>query len=315
MKKFVLHTLLFVSVLIAGVVVLFVMPVDRKYAYSFLFKGGCQGRAPWIYRQIFEDTTEIDVAFLGTSHTMNAINDQYIQNTLRDSFNVQHNCRNLSFCGFGRDLDYVFIKDLLQHKQVKTIVLEVRESESPFGHQSFPYVAKAADVFNAPKYFSRSYLPAIYKQLLFRLQYLREKVTGEDKKRITEIPDSPYGFNINYAQIDGTELQLARQRATARRQKQIELVENTLAYAQTQYVQQIAELAKTHHTKLLFVYLPSYTGRVATTEIEQRYKKFGTVIYNEPVYDDTSMWADKEHVNNKGAAAISAKVAAVLGSI
>lgn len=111
---------------------------------------------------------------------MCAVNDEWMQKLIFDSTGKSISCRNLSFCGYGRDYDYVVIKDLIEHKKVKALVLEIREEEPQLGHLAFPYISSTQDLFKAPKYFNRSYLPAIYKAFIFGCNtcesYLRMKI-------------------------------------------------------------------------------------------------------------------------------------------
>src|ERR1043165_4170457 len=315
MKKFLLHIFLFLLTLVAGVVILFSIPVDRKYAYNFISKGGCQGRPPWIYQRIYEDTTAIDIAFIGTSHTMNAVNDEWLEKTLFDSTGKRLTVRNLSFCGFGRDFDYVLVKDLVEHKKVKALVLEVRENESQLGHLSFPYVATSSELFTAPKYFNRSYLPAIYKALLFRLQYLRESFTHEDIRHQTEIAASPFGFNGNNGIANPEDLDKEARKALEREKKKNASIENALNTLPQGYINQIADLAKANGVKLLFIYLPAYENRMSETELKTFYAPKGQIIFpDEQVLRDKANWADYEHLNISGEQKISPQILKVLRS-
>lgn len=316
MKKFLLSILLFLVLLVAGVIVLFLIPVDRKYAYDFLSKGGCKGRPPWIYQRIFEDTTNIDIAFIGTSHTMCAVNDEWMQKLIFDSTGKSISCRNLSFCGYGRDYDYVVIKDLIEHKKVKALVLEIREEEPQLGHLAFPYISSTQDLFKAPKYFNRSYLPAIYKAFIFRLQYLRELFTHEDIKHKTDISTSPFGFNGTNASADENELRKNMVRAQKREKNKISVIENALNAPSLFYVKKISKLAKSKQVKLFFLYLPAYSGQADRKEIEATYSSLGKIISpEEKVLQDKINWADNQHLNLRGAEKISQQLVSAVASI
>ena len=74
MARFIRHLLLFFSVLFIGISIL---PSNS----SIRFKGlpdDCLNRASWIYNRIHENRTDIDIAFLGSSHTITGINDSLI---------------------------------------------------------------------------------------------------------------------------------------------------------------------------------------------------------------------------------------------
>lgn len=225
-------------------------------------------------------------------------------------------CCNLALCGYGRDYDFVVIKDLLEHKRVKTIVLEIRQNEAQLGHLYFPYVASVSDLFSAPKYFNRSYLPAIYKAFIFRLQYVRELFTQEDVKRTTDASSSLFGFNGTSDTANEDELKKFVTKEKMKEKKKIAAIENVLDIFPTYYANQIAALAKANHTKLVFLYLPSYTGEVIKKEIEDRYSALGKIIFpNEKILTDKANWAEHEHLNLHGAEKISQTLVSVIDSI
>jgi hypothetical protein len=156
MKPFLLTAVKFSLPLIFALAVIFMMPVSRQYAYSFVTRGGCEGRSSWIFQRIFKDTTVIDVAFIGSSHTMSAVNDAMIEEQFDGVTQLHWHFCNLAYCGFGRNINYIVAKDLLHKKRVKLLVLEIRESEGTLGHGNFAQVASPMDVLNAPMAFNRS---------------------------------------------------------------------------------------------------------------------------------------------------------------
>src|SRR6476661_964112 len=101
MKKFILHILLFLLPIVAGWVMVVSQSIDKKRAYHYLTEDG-EGRGAWMYRRIYESKEPIDIAFLGSSHTINGINDTLINQLLRDSGSTKTTC-NLGYCRLGRD--------------------------------------------------------------------------------------------------------------------------------------------------------------------------------------------------------------------
>src|SRR5687767_9647068 len=110
MRKFILHTTLFLLPLLAGATIIFFLPTDRKRSYHYLTKD-CEGRGAWMYRRIFERPEPVDVAFLGSSHTINGINDTLINQQL---IGKKMTACNLGYCRLGRDLQLVLIKHLIE---------------------------------------------------------------------------------------------------------------------------------------------------------------------------------------------------------
>jgi|GEM_PF-2595316 len=316
MTKWLLRVFLFLMPIILAAVVVLIIPVNRKYAYSFIAKGGCQARPPWIYKQLFTDTQNIDVAFIGTSHTMGAVNDSLIEQLVFDNTGKLVKCKNLSFCGFGRNFDYLIAQDLIANKMPKIIVLEVRENESRAGHLSFPYLATTYNLFSAPKAFNQSYIPDIYKAFLFRLQYIREQATNEDEKRTMDISDSQYGYNGHDLLIaNPDELDADFKKMLEKNKHHNKYLDSLAEISPLNYVQQIKDLAAQHGIRLVLLYLPAYTHQITDSEIVDKYSKYGPIIMTDSTtLKNKNNWFDREHLNIAGAELISQKVARYLST-
>lgn len=317
MKRWLQNIAWFILPLVATLAITFTIPVSREYAYNFIAKGGCQARPPWIYQQLYMDTTNIDIAFVGTSHTMGAVNDSAIEVLIGNALGKQYNCRNISFCGFGRNFDYLIVKDLLEHKKPKVIVLEVRENESQAGHLSFPYIASTVDVMTAPKFMNTSYVPDLYKALLFRLQYIRECVTHEDERRRMEVSDSRYGFSkLDYTVANPIELDAQLARAIQKDSGKNEKLKQIQEHAPMQYVNGIAMLAAEHNVKLVLLYLPAYSRVVSNAYIKDRYEEYGTIVFpDSAILTDKGNWADNEHLNGTAVIKLSPGIAASITQV
>lgn len=295
--------------LLAVAIAIFAIPVDREYAYNYIAKGGCQARPPWIYKQLFEDSSNIDIAFIGTSHTMGGVDDSFLQAAIDTALHANYVCRNISFCGFGRNFDYLIAKDLLQQKKPKMIVLEVRENESHAGHLSFPYLATGADLITAPK-FNQSFIADIYKAFLFRLQYLRELITHEDEKRRMEMIDLQFGFNGLANAANSNDLDAALARTIAKEKNKFARAETVLEAAPMHYVDSISKLAQQNNVQLVLLYLPAYNRVVNDSDIRTKYEKYGIVLIpDSSIFMDKNNWADNEHLNTNAVQKLSPSLA------
>ena len=316
MKKFLLNIGGFSAVLLMGLIVIFLVPVNRKYAYNFVIRGGCEGRSSWIYNRIFESDSDIDVAFIGSSHTMSAINDQLIEEYFNSATHLNYKFANLGYCGFGRDFHYLITKDLLEHKKIKTIILELNEDESQYGNGSFPNVATSKDLFGAPIYFNRSYFPDIYKGLILRIQYFRELVTYENRQRELPIPDTRYGFNGTDRIADSAQLGDAKRKHHGPQKFKIDLIENQLNSYPLEYVRRINELARKNRVQIYFLYLPEYGFPIDTLGMKKTYGKYGRILIPEKqILDNTLNWCDKGHLNTKAANVYAKYLSEELSSI
>ena len=311
MKKFLQRIGLFILIPIVLVILIFLIPVNRKYAYNFVIRGGCEGRSSWIYQRMVESDSSIDVAFIGSSHTMSAVNDELTENYFNDSTHLHYHFVNLGYCGFGRDLHYLITKDLLEHKKIKCIVLELTEAESQFGSGSFANVASTADLLGAPISFNRSYFPDLYKGLLLRIQYFRELVTKENLQRDLPIPDTRFGFNGTDRIADSEQLSVAKQKHYGPQKPTIAFIENGLNSCGMKYVDRIVALARKYKVQICFIYLPEYGFPQRSKEqVQLTYGKYGKIIIpDRQILDDPSNWCDKGHLNTKAANSYSKTLA------
>jgi len=77
---------------------------------------------PWVQKFIFEETNNIDIAFIGSSRILHGIDTPYVQQKLEERLGRKAVVRSLAWTWMGFDTLYFFTKDLLAHRQVKTLV-------------------------------------------------------------------------------------------------------------------------------------------------------------------------------------------------
>jgi len=302
MKKTLSNIALFSLIPLLFLIAIFIIPVNRKYAYNFVIRGGCEGRSSWIYQRMFDSDSAIDVAFIGSSHTMSAVNDELTEKHFNDSTHRNYKFVNLGYCGFGRDFHYLITKDLLEHKKVRCIVLELNEAESQFGNGSFPNVAATSDLFGAPIAFNRSYFPDLYKGLLLRIQYFRELVTKENLQRDLPIPESRFGFNGTDRNADLQQLEDAKRKNYGPQKLTIPFVEDGLNSYAMAYVHRIVALAEKYNVQICFLYLPEYGFPLHAEDLKNTYGRYGKIIIPDmQVLDTPTNWCDKGHLNTKAA--------------
>ena len=79
------------------------------------------GPYPWIKRQIFDETNDIDIAFLGSSRIAFGIDTCYVQDKLAKHLGRQAVVRTIGWGGAGYGTLYFTTRDLLAHRRVKMI--------------------------------------------------------------------------------------------------------------------------------------------------------------------------------------------------
>lgn len=126
MKKFIKHIIAFSIPFVLGIIVLFVLPVDKKFSYQFV-KGECNNTASWIYYRVFENEKSIDIAFSGASHFGCGIMDELIEKEVNVNSAKKLNVANLGYCRGGRDIQFVILKTSLSTKNQKYFLLKLRK--------------------------------------------------------------------------------------------------------------------------------------------------------------------------------------------
>src|SRR5258708_2234284 len=144
-----------VAVAIITLVGMILLPHDTYVRWQ-AEKTEAYARLGWIYERIHYDDTPIDIAFIGTSHTMNGVDAAAFEQDIDaagvrpDGDNRRLHAVNLAVPSYGRDLHWIIARELLTHRKVKVLVLEVFENETRKASPVFVDVADPADVLGAP---------------------------------------------------------------------------------------------------------------------------------------------------------------------
>ena len=94
--------------------------LDRRDVYpSIPLK---DGGFPWIHRCIFEDTGDVDIAFIGSSRMWCGIDTPHVQQALTGHLGRKAEVISFGWSYFGLDAPYVIARDLLDHRRVHTLV-------------------------------------------------------------------------------------------------------------------------------------------------------------------------------------------------
>lgn len=112
----ILMLLLLLSPVLAGKKLL----APREQAYSSQSWGS--GPYPWIEDQVFHETNDIDIAFVGSSHILHAIDTPYVQAKLSERLGRQAVVRTVAWGGAGYDAVFFITRDLLAHRKVRMLV-------------------------------------------------------------------------------------------------------------------------------------------------------------------------------------------------
>lgn len=286
-------------------------------------------RVKWIYERIHFDATPIEIAFIGTSHTQSGIDSNKTEETLRASGDTSH-VVNFAVPHLGRDLQFLLARELLEHRKIKTLVIELQQIEARAPHPGFQRLASIPDLLHAPlivntglvenfvrlplrqlALFDRTMRPAHFG---FSEHFQPEKYEGQ------HFNDTYYLHGIDTPrtmvnersyfkkELDNIRIDFEQKQKLAKKFDIGFLGENILYRYNNTYLRKIIELAQSHSVNLIFLYLPYLDAPVMPAEYN-RLRTFGTVIAFDDVLNNPKLWQNADHLNYYGAQALSTVIA------
>ena len=304
MKQVLLKIALFFSLFMIPFVIMFKAPYSKDFAYHFI-EGDCYNHGAWIYDRIAKNLTPIDIAFIGSSHTIHAIQDKMIEQLLDSNDHLV----NLGYCRSGRNFEYILLKMLLEHKKPKLIVIEVYEDEVKNSHDIFPYLADTKDLLLTPTLINRDYFSDIYNGAVARLEYFKAKYIFSVK--VAEPTTELYGYGAT--DRTATEEELAKNIAAWEKRlarfepESIEKIKIKYPFA---YLAKMIRMIKENNIQMLFIYLPEYGSKLKEPKYAEYYQNAGSLLIPPQfIFDDPTNWMDATHLNDKGSKLISSWIA------
>ena len=82
MKQILLKIALFFSLIMIPIVALFLTPYSKEFAYHYI-ENDCYNHGAWIFDRITKNKTPIDIAFIGSSHTIHAFQEKKMEDNAR----------------------------------------------------------------------------------------------------------------------------------------------------------------------------------------------------------------------------------------
>lgn len=297
MKKIYRNIILFLLPLL---VLILILPVNQRLKYIGL-KHDCFNHGIWIYDRIFNNQEPVDIAFLGSSHTINGINDQLIQRNIRKG---NLSVVNFGYCRLGRNLDYVLLKEILKKKHPKYLFLEVREDEDYYSHPIFPYIASDKDVLFPWPFFDRDILTDIWTHFSYKIELIQDRIFS--KALSTPVRRNDFGFASSPDTVSEKSLIKDKQKQNSHKTKLTPFERNFHMCFARGYLKRIHKLCNENHIKIIFLYLPSYGTFLSKPKEYKTYLKYGEVwISPMQIMQNPAHWHDENHLNRAGARAIS----------
>ena len=295
---------LFLFLLPVGVI-LVLLPVQTRMKFLAL-KDDCFNHGIWVHDRFAKNDKPVDIAFLGSSHTVNGIDDRLIEQLL-DTLKTGLYVANFGYCRLGKNFNFSLLSSILKKKKTRFVVLEVREDEDRYSHPIFPFIASTKEVLLAYPFFNPHLFSDIGKHLSYKLELCKDQwfqKTGE----VPFVSDD-YGFSA-FADTASPEKLNAIKLRKAKPKASLSNFERDFYMAfPREYLARIARLCRDNDVSLVFLYMPSFAGRKLPLEHET-YLNYGPVLIPpDSILENTALWFDGEHLNIAGAQAISTWVA------
>jgi hypothetical protein len=309
MRKLNINIILFSLPLMAGIVFLFLIPVDKKFNYHFV-KGECDNKAAWIYHRVFKQPENIDIVFSGASQTSCAIMDEYLEKEFFKLNEPDLKVANLGYCRRGRDIQYVMLKDLFQQKKPKILVLEVAEDEPKKSHPVFPYLAESGDLWGSFVLLNQRYLGNIWKGVVVRFEYLKYRLFQDNSLNENQNTEK-FGY-LPSVQIAEPEILKQNEKDWKNRlsKSKPELIRKVELNYSKHYLEKIVELARQNNCEVVFLYLPESGSNLKYPLLNDYYHALGKlIVLPDSILTDTQNWKDATHFNDSGAAKVSEFIA------
>lgn len=269
---------------------------------AFLFqnsKGDCSGRSAFMYNALYKDSSLIDVAFFGSSKTMNDINDSMMMSNTGKKF------LNFGYCRFGRNLDYFFIKQFFKKHHATKIVLEVREEEGNNLHPMTAFLMPLSEISKGFYFFNPEVFSNLYNKWLCNLKYLRGELFSYSLQE-------PGAMKINHGFWYGNKttdiLPLIEKRKTDSVSYIVDHPQspNQLNYNSRYYLNLIKSICDENKAELVFLYLPSYGNIYGKPLMLTQYNFYGKVLLPpDSTAKNVLNYSDFGHLNKKGADELS----------
>lgn len=291
-------------------------------------------RLGWSYERIHDDPAPLDIALIGTSHTMNGIDGLAVAQTLaasglRDAGGRCLTVTNLAIPSYGRNLHYLLTRELLSARKPRAIVLEVLENETRKAHPLYSHVASTADLIEAPPIGNVNYLSDLarlpYRQLVLGVESLAPAEFGLKARFDPADYDGSTVDNTRMVNVNGHALtplldtvidrgELEREATSLRAEKRLNYLPKALEnyeYAMPRrYLAAILDLADRQHVPVYLLYLPGY-GKPDRPYDMRWYGKRPMLALND-LLAHPDYWHDVHHLNARGAAAVSRRLGVML---
>jgi len=302
--------LLFLFGFLFAIIFTIILPHEVSSRYYEIGEDG--KKAGWIYDRIHRDDKNIDIAFLGSSHTMMGIDSEAIDRSLNVVVKNAPTSVNFGMPYAGDNLPYILTKQLLSQRPVKLLVIEVRETPARIPNPMFRNLADTSDillpvwVLNVNALSDIAFLPR--RQIALFFQTLRKVWWPSSTGLGNQNYEGSYWFKEAKTNIRDT-AEIREMKRTMEAEKIGAIFPQNLKWIELnfshEYISRTVTLANTMGVQIKFLYLPSFDAPPRPVD-EKFLADLGTIwIPPSNLLDEASNWDDAAHLNRKGASELA----------
>ena len=260
---------------------------------------------PCFKQMAFHQSGDIDYLAVGGSRMLTAFDPYIFQRMYRAAHGTEVTAYNMARSWFGPDYAYPMLRDLLERRKVRHLILMASYQRGNVYNPLTYSVSTNHDLlsaFDARPHKRVEHFGAWLKMFLLRV---RDAMLGPAPQ-----PDPPRGARTCYlgdGQVNVPRLARAQREFISTggfRQLEFDIGNPTQEYA-VFYYRRIVELAEAHGTQVTFVRMPLLAGARWTDETAERFEEVvGAPLVRLPVSLRTKMamfgYRDRMHLNGTG---------------
>ena len=281
MKRFLVHSSYFIFPLIILLIIIWAQPVDDAQKWNRIrgncFKSSCNFN-------VLSDSTNIDVAFIGSSRTICTIN----QTTLSQKWNKR--VVNLGHCRYGRNLQFEYAKILFENHDPTHLFIEINQDEDWYGHFDYGNVASTEDLFHSARTHNPKFLRDLKRNFIMKFDLVQRSLFKNQYKE----DDCVVGFKAN---PEGKIALTPFEDSPVNTKKQRRHNEH--------YLEKIIDLCNTNNCAFTFVYLPAFGLLDEQPHYESYYSRQAEIIFPPDSLDRSKYWFDQSHMVGSAAVVVT----------
>lgn len=222
-------------------------------------------RYPCHYRLIYDQHLPIDVAFIGSSRSVQGVDAEIVSSSLGDNVSAI----NLAKSWRGQGINFTILRDLLENRSVRLLMVEANLPETGIFHGHFFLVGRISDWWMSNRFRSDTYFDP--QALLVTLRNLVDRVTEQwtyavlnSEVDLANAQNADVGIPVTHCRVreerrrneDYWAEKISRYQEYYENQYFSWDLDSVSARHDTGFYRALVELASTHDTDIVFYHVP-----------------------------------------------------------